>query len=98
MFDIPLFLQAGTLVPQEQECVSLRLRGILHTYMHWSSHPPYQRSKKFCHNQTHTTITTNQTMAIHSSEFELIRECHDQVYAVERELLIFTKLIVINEA
>jgi hypothetical protein len=34
----------------------------------------------------------------HNSDFERIRECHNQVNAIERELIIFTKLIVVNEA
>jgi hypothetical protein len=34
----------------------------------------------------------------HNSNFECIREHRNQVYAIERELIIFTKLIVVNEA
>ena len=37
-------------------------------------------------------------MAILSSNFKSIRERHNQVYAMEWELIIFTKLIVVNEA
>ena len=37
-------------------------------------------------------------MAILSSNFKSIRERRNQVYAIERELIIFTKLIVVNEA
>ncbi len=37
-------------------------------------------------------------MAINSSNFKCIRELHNQVYAIKRELIIFTKLIVLNEA
>ena len=99
MFDVPLFLQAGTLVP-------LRNRNAF--LFEWKESciptcigaptPPYQRSKTFCHNQTYITIATNQTLAILSSEFEGIMERCNQVYAIDRELLIFTKLIVVNVA
>ncbi len=34
----------------------------------------------------------------HNSNVECIRGCHNQVYAIERELIIFTELIVMNEA
>ncbi len=34
----------------------------------------------------------------HNSDFERIREHCNQVYAIKRELIIFTKLIVVNEA
>ncbi len=34
----------------------------------------------------------------HNSNFERIRERRNQVYAIERELIIFTKLIVMNKA
>jgi hypothetical protein len=37
-------------------------------------------------------------MAIDSSNFECIREHRIQVYAIKREFIIFTKLIVVNEA
>ncbi len=37
-------------------------------------------------------------MDIDSSNFKPIWECHDQVYAIEQELIVFTKLIVVNEA
>jgi len=37
-------------------------------------------------------------MATLSSNFESIRECRNQVYVIERELIIFTTLIVINNA
>jgi len=37
-------------------------------------------------------------MAIDVSDFEPIRERRNQVYAIERELIIFMKLIVVNEA
>ncbi len=34
----------------------------------------------------------------HNSDFKCIRERSNQVYAIERELIIFTKLIVVNKA
>jgi hypothetical protein len=35
----------------------------------------------------------------HNSDFECIRECRNQVYAIKRqELIIFTNLIVVNKA
>jgi hypothetical protein len=34
----------------------------------------------------------------HNSDFKHIRERRNQVYVIERELIIFTKLIVVNEA
>jgi hypothetical protein len=34
----------------------------------------------------------------HNSNFKHIRERHNQVYAIERELIIFMKLIVMNKA
>ncbi len=34
----------------------------------------------------------------HNSDFERIMERLNQVYAIKRELIIFTKLIVVNEA
>jgi hypothetical protein len=34
----------------------------------------------------------------HNSDFECIRECRNQVNAIKRELIIFTKLIVVNKA
>ena len=37
-------------------------------------------------------------MDIDSSDFKPIRECHNQVYAIEQELIVFTKLIVVNKA
>ncbi len=75
------------------------------TYMRRSWHPPYQQNKKFW--QTHTQNSLLPliiypfiiaTMAIDSSNFEHIRERCNQVYAIERELIIFTKLIVVSKA
>ncbi len=37
-------------------------------------------------------------MAIDSSDYEPMRERRNQVYAIEQELIVFTKLIVVNEA
>ena len=37
-------------------------------------------------------------MAIDSSDYEPLRERRNQVYAIEQELIVFTKLIVVNEA
>jgi hypothetical protein len=66
--------------------------------------PPISEVRIFAVHSPHTQITAPSsiiaTMARidHNSDFECIRECRNQVNAIERELIIFTKLIVVNEA
>jgi hypothetical protein len=66
--------------------------------------PPISKVRIFTVHSPHTQTTAPSsiiaTMARidHSSNFECIRECRNQVYAVKRELIIFTKLIVVNKA
>jgi hypothetical protein len=66
--------------------------------------PPISEVKIFTVHSPHTqttapsSIIATMTRIDHNSDFERIRERCNQVYAIERELIIFTKVIVMNEA
>jgi len=66
--------------------------------------PPISEVRIFTVHSPHTQITApssiiaTMTRIDHNSDFECIRERRNQVYAIKRELIIFTKLIVVNEA
>jgi hypothetical protein len=66
--------------------------------------PPISKVRIFTVHSPHTQITAPSSIIAtmvridHNSDFERIRERRKQVYAIERELIIFTKLIVVNKA
>jgi hypothetical protein len=66
--------------------------------------PPISEVRIFTVHSPHTQITAPSSIIAtmfridHNSNFERIRESRDQVYAIKRELIILTKLIVVNEA
>ena len=77
------------------------------TYICRSWYPPCQWSKKFWQTCTHKITAPSHphhlpsviaTMAIDCSNFGPIRERRNQVYAIKRERIVFTKRIVVNEA
>jgi hypothetical protein len=66
--------------------------------------PPISEVRIFTVHSPHTQITapssiiTTMARIDHNSNFECIRERLNQVDAIKKELIIFTKLIVMNEA
>ena len=101
-----LFPGVGTLIPlRNRNAFLLPQRGILLTDMRRSWYPPICEVKSFDRlaHKNHCSLSSPflsviATMAINSSDFEPIRERRNQVYAIKRELIVFTKLIVVNEA
>ena len=69
-----------------------------------SKYSDYEYFYALFHDNNRSIGSTSQlrliiaTMATLSSNFESIRECRNQVYAIERELIIFKTLIVINDS
>ncbi len=103
--DVPAFQKAGT-----QFCTGTGTRsGLIRQDSGLptcvgAGTPPISEVRIFTVHSPHTQINAPlsiiATMARidHNSDFECIKERHYQVYAIERELIIFMKLIVVNKA